>query len=300
MEKKRKISIRKVLQALVTIIVSTGCFIVVIGASKRQNDLTVSAFKLEIENIQRYPFLNKETLWKQLIDQQDIKVNKTKLSEINIGAIESKSYENLWVSQAKVYVDNKRVIHINVKQRIPAARIFFDNGQSFYLDTSLNLLPLSDMFTYYTTIVTNVPTLSNDSLDKKLKKDILKLVRFIDKDTFWSAQIAQVIVLDNMNFQLVPVLGKQKILFGTIDHLEDKFNNLFSFYKNVLNKIGWDKYRSIDLRFEKQIVTSPSLDWKPKSKNALSNMDWVKSIMEAKSNDSLVRLNKDTRILKQQ
>lgn len=300
MEKKRKISIRKVLQALVTIIVSTGCFIVVIGASNRQNDLTVSAVKLEIENIQRYPFLNKETLWKQLIDQQDIKVNKTKLSEINIGAIESKSYENLWVSQAKVYVDNKRVIHINVKQRIPAARIFFDNGQSFYLDTSLNLLPLSDMFTYYTTIVINVPTLSNDSLDKKLKKDILKLVRFIDKDTFWSAQIAQVIVLDNMNFQLVPVLGKQKILFGTIVHLEDKFNNLFSFYKNVLNKIGWDKYRSIDLRFEKQIVTSPSLEWKPKTKNALSNMDWVKSIMEAQSNDSLVRLNNDTRTLKQQ
>lgn len=292
MDKKRKISIRKVLQAVVTIIVSTGCFIAVIGASYRQNDLKVTGVKLEIENINRYPFLNKELLWKQLIDQQDIKINKTKLSEINVNAIEMKSYENLWVSDAKAFVDNNRTLHIMVKQRIPAGRIFFENGQSFYLDTSLNLLPLSDMFTFYTTIVTNVPTLSNDSLDKKLKNDILKLVRFIDKDTFWSAQIAQVIVLDKMNFQLVPVLGKQKIFFGNIDHLEKKFQNLFSFYKNVLNKIGWDKYQIIDLRFEGQIITSPSLKWKPKTKNAISNMDWVKSIMEAQSNDSVVQLNK--------
>ncbi|RYZ50579.1 MAG: hypothetical protein EOP49_13695, partial [Sphingobacteriales bacterium] len=279
-ETKRKISVRKVLQAIVTVIVLGGGVAAMLGASSRQKEARIHDIRLEVRNGQQYMFLDKDALWKQLIDQKDIVKNVTRVDQVNVRDIEAEARENPWVSQAEAYVDNNKDLHIYVTQRRPAARVFFENGQSFYLDASAKLLPLSDMFTYYTTIVTNVPVFSNDSLDNDIRNKILKLVTLIDRDTFWSAQIAQVIVTPDHKFELIPVLGNHTIILGDTTDMKIKLDNLFAFYKNVLNRIGWDKYERLDLRFSNQVVASPNIPWKPSSKNAISNMDWVKNIME--------------------
>jgi len=277
---KRKISVRKVLQALVTLIVSGGCLFAVMGASKKQDHAKLNSIKLHVRNGKQYLFLDKKALWKQLFELNGITADTTPVDRIDIGAIEREALENPWVSEAQAYIDNNKDLHLHVTQRVPLARVFFENGQSFYLDPSLKLLPLSDMFTYYTTIVTNVPVYNNDSLDNDMRGKILRLVRFIDRDSFWNAQIAQVIITPEAGFELIPVLGNHKIIFGDTVRMEEKFRHLFGFYKNVMNKIGWDKYETLDVRYKGQIVAAPSIPWKVNSKNGLSNMDWLKSIME--------------------
>ena len=82
-----------------------------------------------------------------------------------------------------------------------------------------------------------------------------------------------------MEFEMYPVLGTHKILFGDTSLAKRKLENLFGFYKNILNKIGWDKYQLLDARFDDQIVASPALAWKMPAKGFISNMDWVKTIM---------------------
>ena len=281
MAKKRKISMLKVLRALVTLVVTSCVIVGVLGASKKQEKERLKDIRLHIRNEKSHFFIDKQAMWHQLIELRDIEVNKTLVQQINVGEIEAEALQNPWVENPQVYVDNNNVLHIFVSQRRPVARVFFDNGQSFYLDPSLKLLPLSNMFTYYTTIVTNVPVYNNDSLDNDVRGRILKLVKFIDKDSFWNAQIAQVIVTTKGDFELIPVLGNQTIVFGDTTRMIEKFNDLFAFYKKVLNRIGWDKYTMLDLRFKNQVVASPAIPFIPSSKNALSNMDWVKSIMDA-------------------
>lgn len=279
MSTKRKISIRKILQAIVTVIVTSGCIVAIMGASKMQQTKTLNQIQLHVKNEDKYQFLDKQALWNDLVKHNNIEEHKTKLARLDIKSIEKEACKNYWVSEAQVYVDNRRNMHIYVSQRVPVARIFFENGQSFYLDASLNLLPLSEMFTYYTTIVTNVPVLANDSLNKNLRAQIVKMVKFVERDSFWSVQIAQIGITPDLKFELTPVLGTHKIIFGDTSQMTTKFNNLFSFYKKVLNRIGWDKYEQLDLRFKDQVIASPALPWKPSTKNAISNMDWVKSIM---------------------
>ncbi len=87
------------------------------------------------------------------------------------------------------------------------------------------------------------------------------------------------IVHDHQNFELVPVLGSHKILLGDLSNLSEKLENVYTFYQNVLNKIGWDKYTLIDARYKNQVVASPSLPWKAPVDRALSNMNWVKTIV---------------------
>jgi cell division protein FtsQ len=113
-----------------------------------------------------------------------------------------------------------------------------------------------------------------------LRAQIVKLVKFVEQDTFWSSQVAQISVTPDLQFELTPVLGTQKIVFGDTTNMKEKFTNLFAFYKKVLNRVGWNRYDVIDLRFKNQIVASPSIPWKPPTKNAISNMDWLKSIMD--------------------
>jgi cell division protein FtsQ len=287
MATKRKISITKVLRAFVTLVVTTGCLVAVLGASRMQHAKKLNKIELQIGNDQ-YRFLDKQALWDSIITERGIEAGKTMVTKLNVKGIEKTAYKNQWVEDAQVYVDNKRNMHIFVTQRVPVARIFYDNGQSFYLDRSLKLLPLSEFFTYYTTVVTNVPVLTNDSINKSLRAQIVKLVKFVEQDTFWSSQVAQISVTPDLQFELTPVLGTQKIVFGDTTHMKEKFTNLFAFYKKVLNRVGWNRYDVLDLRFKDQIVASPSIPWKPPTKNAISNMDWLKSIMnEAPKEDKV-------------
>jgi cell division protein FtsQ len=116
-------------------------------------------------------------------------------------------------------------------------------------------------------------------MDNAMKAQIVALVKYVENSDFWRAQISQIIVTDDRMFEVVPVLGKQKILIGDTSRLDEKFDNLYAFYKKVLNRIGWEKYEVLDVRYAGQVVAAPALPWKPPIDNAMSNMNWVKSII---------------------
>lgn len=278
MDKKRKISIRKILQVFVTLVVAATCIVAISSASQKQDDKKISGMKIHIKNKQ-YGFLDKEEIKRIILNNKNIDPYHTPVANLNIHQVESIVNSNPWVDDAQVFVDNEKVLHINVTQRVPVARLFEQNGNSYYLDNTLSVLPLSDRYIYYTTVVTNVPVLRDDSTSLSMKAQIATLVKFVESNAFWKAQVSQIIVNDNRMFELVPVLGQHKILIGDTARLQDKFDNLFVFYRRVLNHVGWDRYEVLDARFAGQVVASPALQWKPPTDKMLSNMNWVKSIV---------------------
>ncbi|HTN47576.1 MAG TPA: hypothetical protein VL098_14595 [Flavipsychrobacter sp.] len=279
MTAKRKISIRKVLQAVFTLLLTGGCVAAILSASKIQETEKLKSISLHVRNENKYQFLDKQSLLASIKRKNHLIANSTTLNQIHLKAIEQQVYEDPWVAEAQVYIDNQRNMHIYATQHVPAARIFFENGQSYYLNDSLKLLPLSSKFTYYTTVVTNVPWFNNDSLNNAARAQIVSLVHTVEKDSFWNAQIEQITMTPDLEFEMYPVLGTHKILFGDTTAAERKFENLLGFYKTILNKIGWDRYELLDARYKDQIVASPALAWKMPAKGFISNMDWVKTIM---------------------
>jgi cell division protein FtsQ len=198
---------------------------------------------------------------------------------------------NPWIDYAQVFIDNKKVLNIHVTQRMPQLRVFQQNGNSYYLDRSGHELPVSDHYTHYELIFLNVPTVKNDSLESVLKSNMLQLAKVIKQDTFWQAQTSAIAVNGVNDFELIPVLGIHKIRLGNTEHLKEKLENLFAFYQNVLNKIGWERYTLLDARFENQVIASPSLPWKAPVDRALTNMNWVKTIVgEAPKEENIAAL----------
>lgn len=292
MSKQRKISIRKVIQTICTLLLVVGCVVATLSASKIQRAEKLKGVYLHVKNERECQFLDKEKLMKVLKKNNHLQPHITKLNTINLKKIEQQIYRDPWVAEAQVYIDNQKNMHVYVTQQEPSARVFFENGQSYYLNDSLALLPTSEKFSYYTTVVTNVPWFNNDSINRVARASVLSMAHAIDKDSFWSAQIEQISMTPDLEFELYPVLGAHKILFGDTVRAERKLENLLAFYKNILNKIGWDKYDVLDVRFKDQVVASPALAWKMPAKGFISNMDWVKTIIGDETNNSDAKVGK--------
>lgn len=279
MAEKRKISVRKILQLLLTIVGATGCVIAMVSASTIEGEKPLRELPIvSISNDRKYHSLEQKKIMDLAIYKRNIDILHTPVSKLDVRGIERAIETDPWVQNAQVYIDIERVMHIEVTRRVPVARLFRADGTSYYIDSTLHTMPLSDDYTYYTNVVTNVPYLGDDSAGIGMKKQIVRLARFINTDSFWSAQVSQIAIDSAGMFELTPVIGEQKILLGDTSRLAEKFTNVMAFYKSVLNRIGWDKYQILDVRFQDQVIASPSLPYKGPVDKAITKMNWITSI----------------------
>ena len=214
-------------------------------------------------NENEHDFIRKDEIANMLWQDKNIGLKQVSVSKLKLDIIEKKVKQNPWIVKADAYLDNKKDLHIDITQRIPVARLFHVNGSSSYLDKELNVLPLSNNYAYAAPVFTNVPFLGKDSLSNNLKHQIAALSLHIVADSFWNAQITQIDVQPNHTFVLIPLLGKQRIVFGDTSRMEEKLKNLMGFYQSVSKKIGWDKYDVLDLRFSNQVVATPAIGYIP-------------------------------------
>lgn len=99
---------------------------------------------------------------------------------------------------------------------------------------------------------------------KKLEKsyeDFVKLLTFVEtveEDDFWRSEVVQITARTTssgaLEVELVPRSGRFTIRFGRLERVEEKFDNLMTFYRRGLSTLGWDTYRSIDVRYAGQVV----------------------------------------------
>ena len=84
--------------------------------------------------------------------------------------------------------------------------------------------------------------------------DAFKIARFVRQDKFLNAQIEQLFVNKELDWVLIPKVGNHTIVLGSAEDLEAKFKKLKLFYKKAMKNIGWDKYRTINLKYKNQVV----------------------------------------------
>ena len=57
-----------------------------------------------------------------------------------------------------------------------------------------------------------------------------------------------------LEVELTPRSGRFAVLFGRLEDVERKFDKLLRFYRSGLSSIGWSEYRTIDIRYNDQVV----------------------------------------------
>ena len=180
------------------------------------------------------------------------------LNDINIHKLENSLKNNPFIEYAKVYADMDGIVHVQIRQRVPILRVINMANVHFYIDGNGLKIPLSDNFTAKVLVANGFidEDVSGqvDTLNSKLAKDLFRTAQFIKTDTLWDNQIEQLFVDLKGDIEMVPRVGDHKIIVGNADSLQNKFRNLLVFYKKAIPKVGWDTYKSINLKYANQIV----------------------------------------------
>ncbi|MEO6884381.1 MAG: hypothetical protein ABI199_10215 [Bacteroidia bacterium] len=246
-----------------------GLLVLLGFVSKKQDAMLCKSLEINIKNSDGNFFINQDDIKKMIHSKGDSIVNQP-FSTVNIFGLENTLDNNAYIADAEVYSTVNGDVKINVQQRQPLVRLFDKDGESFYIDVTGKLMPLSDEYTSRVLVVNgnlqeSYAKYYNDNMndvwkDSTLNKQtmlgsIYTLATYINGDSLLKAQFEQIYVSEDSDFVLIPRVGKNKIVLGDASDLDEKFNKLKVFYREGLNTTGWwDKYAIINLKFKDQIV----------------------------------------------
>jgi cell division protein FtsQ len=175
-------------------------------------------------------------------------------SNLNLQQMERSLEMNVWIKDAELYFDNKEILHVVILEREPVARIFTVTGKSFYIDEGGKRMPLSTRLSAKLPVFTGFPEKILGRRDSILLAHVTNTALFILKRPFWMSQVAQIDINDERQLEMVPVVGNHIVKLGDGERIDQKFHRLYIFYKNVLSKTGFEKYRSIDVQYAGQVI----------------------------------------------
>lgn len=256
MEGNNKYTFRKILVISIWILLGTGTIVLLVAAISKKYNEPVAGLEIHIKEVQNNKFIDKKDVINILEKANGKKLNKMDLGSLDLTTMEKELQKNSWIENAEAFFDNNNVLQVKITEREPVARIFTLSGTSFYIDSSLTRIPLSDRFSARLPVFTGFPNVGKvlKKQDSVLLDEIKTVSEYIYSHPFWMAQVDQVNITSAGDFELTPKLGNQVIRFGNANDCEEKFNKLIAFYEQIQTKIGWNKYSVIDVRFKNQVV----------------------------------------------
>lgn len=251
---KNKKRITTILLVLLAVAAGTGITVLLAAANGKQDDQLCKGVTVSINSNGEKFFIEKEDILKNLQTTAGGSLIHQPVTAINLAQLEKKLEKHPWIRDAELYFDSRRVLYVAVREREPIARIFTTAGSSFYIDREGKRLPVLEKVVVRLPVVTNFTAKKWNKKDSALLQHITALVQYIAGDDFWRAQIAQLDVTPSGGLEAVPVVGNHTIRLGTGSDFEDKLHRLFVFYKQVLSRVGFDKYAVVDVRFNGQVI----------------------------------------------
>ena len=257
MHKNLVAKIRMIITMILWLATGIG-LVVLFGASGKAKEKSVcKGINIRINGADKGQwFVNKKEVENTLTGNGERKIKGEELKSFNLASMERSLKRNVWIQHVQVFFDNNDVLQVQIREREPMARIFSVNGNSYYIDSSCQRLPLTNTSTVRLPVITGFPSdakkLSRN--DSALLRDAGRLAIAIQKNSFWMAQVEQINITEQREFELLPMMGDHTIEFGKAENISGKLDNLFLFYRQVLAKSDLDRYSVIKLQYMGQIV----------------------------------------------
>jgi cell division protein FtsQ len=195
---------------------------------------------------------------RNIVRSADKRVETGNFYDINSEYIENALRQNKTIEKAEVYKSvvatqnkYKGIMTVVVKHRSPVVRVMADSAD-FYLDRAKIDIPVSTKYPVDLVVITGHIT------PELITGNLVEFAEYINNDKFLKAQIEQVDIQPNGEAVLIPLVGNQHILFGTLDDYEEKFANLKVFYEKVMEKNNWGTYKNIVLKYKNQVIGTKS------------------------------------------
>ncbi len=246
--------IRRIIIIIILILAIIGMLILYAILSQ---DRKVDKIIYHIEYLSS-PLFEESDLDKFVKDSCGILVGKL-VKEINLSDIEKKISTYPYLQSVEIIANTRGDIIVKAVQHKVIVKVFNVKEEIFYLSEKGNILPLSAKPCDRILIANGeiYQSYEKATIINKKKNNIIyniwKLASYIENNSFWKLQIAQIYINLQKEIELVPTVGEHTILFGGIDNIDEKFNNLKNLYTKGFKITGWNKFSRINLKFGNQI-----------------------------------------------
>jgi cell division protein FtsQ len=239
--------VRKILSILSVFLLAGYMVYSVLGMTNRHEDIRLCrGVDLHITDSLNFDLIDEDMVL-NLLKEHSLDPIGSPLDAIEVEAIEMTLAQHPLVGKAQCYKTGGDMLRINLSGKVPLVRVLNNRGQDFYVDSRGEILSQHSL-------AVQLPV-ATGYIDRQFAShELLEVVRAIDRSEFWKAQVEQINVNSGGQIELVPRVGDHLLILGTADNIEDKLDRLMNFYEKGLDNVGWNKYRSISVAYENQVV----------------------------------------------
>jgi cell division protein FtsQ len=251
---KFKVNIKREVKIVTAILIVGG---IIAFTERRQGSASIKDITIKVKNAHDNHFLDEDDIV-SLMELKKDNLKGANLDRVNMKEVEKKILRDPFIQDAQLYSDLKGNLVVSAELRIPIARIVRNDGPDGYISEDGTIMPVSDHFTSRVILISGsyVKHILNQS-NLTSTEDGIQLMELINKvreDEFWNAQIAQLDIDSKTRITIYPQVGDERIEFGRPENVETKLKKLMIFYKEILPRMGWNKYDRVNLEYEGQIV----------------------------------------------
>ncbi len=256
---------KRVLNILFWVAMIAYFFLAMGFVSERRHEQVCTFVEVCIRDSARSHFVTIDGI-AQMVDNRNQKLTGKLFDSINAVKIEQRLCDYAPVHRAEVYKTIDGTLHVDITQRTPVLRIINRYGECYYLDEYGEALKHSSRYSAYVLVANGYinqrsPGQEGFSVLKEtepgkrnIMRELFDLANYINNDKFWKAQIQQIYVNADGDFELIPRVGAHVIVFGRFEYPDEKFSKLLSLYCNGFNVKGWNEYDVINLKYNGQLV----------------------------------------------
>lgn len=226
-------------------------------SEKEQGSIVCKNVFVEISNDHENYYMDEAEVLRLVSDMQPGMIGKD-MNELILKDIEKKLRTDSHIDDAQLFADLKGNIVVSVELRRPIARIVRSQGPDAYIAEDGTIMSVSDKYTSRVLLLSGglceQLVRASNVIDVEQGAGLLEMIRYINEDDFWRAQIAQLDVNASGDVRMLPQVTGQVVEFGKTEQIEPKFSKLMIFYKQILPQRGWTRYKRVNLEYEGQII----------------------------------------------
>lgn len=189
-------------------------------------------------------YLTEASVNKLLIQNYGAVKNRAK-EELVLNTIEDIILSNDMVKNAQVYLTVNGELISKIVQRKPIGRV--EGVSKFYLDDLGRRMPLSKHHSARVPIITG-------KITGKTLEDAYTILNYINEDDFLRKNVIGIHVEEEGKYQLKFRLENFVVNLGGVENLNEKFKNFMAFYAKAAKDNSLEKYATVSLEFNNQVV----------------------------------------------
>lgn len=185
-----------------------------------ESSTLVRDVQIELDQPKNQLFLNKEDI-KLIIEQADDSLLLKSISAINTTLLEETLENHPFVAEAEVFSTLDGLISVHVKQKLAFARIL-KQDEHYYIDAKGHPFPCSQNFS------AKVPVFTGNT-DSTQIQSAYWLMQEVNKKDYFNHWLAEIHITKSNEYELIPVLGAHRVIFGDTTNCKVKLAKLESF-----------------------------------------------------------------------